>query len=143
MAADSKRNRNRCSVEREPLAFTEAITRDLVVGSTLSVTITRYHVQIEIARIIGLLLIVYRLIVYFVVAFMPLDIANIFGDNVKRIRESKNWSQEKLSEKADLHRTYISQIESGKRNPTLLIVQQLAEALGVKPSKLLEEEGKH
>jgi transcriptional regulator with XRE-family HTH domain len=74
---------------------------------------------------------------------MPLDIANIFGDNVKRIRESKNWSQEKLSEKADLHRTYISQIESGKRNPTLLIVQQLAEALGVKPSKLLEEEGKH
>jgi transcriptional regulator with XRE-family HTH domain len=39
---------------------------------------------------------------------------------------------------ADLHRTYVSGVERGIRNPTVLIVAKLANALGVEPSKLLE-----
>jgi transcriptional regulator with XRE-family HTH domain len=63
-----------------------------------------------------------------------------FGSNVRHIRESKGWSQDTLSEKSGLHRTYISGIERGIRNPTIAIVQQIALALGVSPSKLLESE---
>ncbi|MGA7750782.1 MAG: helix-turn-helix transcriptional regulator [Gallionella sp.] len=60
------------------------------------------------------------------------------GNNVRRIRESKGWSQDKLSEESGLHRTYISGIERGVRNPTIEIVQEIALALGVSPSQLLE-----
>lgn len=60
-----------------------------------------------------------------------------FGANVRRWRESKNWSQENLAEAADLHRTYISGIETGARNPTLTVVLRLAEALGATPAELL------
>ena len=60
------------------------------------------------------------------------------GNNVRRIRESKGWSQDKLSEESGLHRTYISGIERGVRNPTIEIVQEIALALGVNPSQLLK-----
>lgn len=60
------------------------------------------------------------------------------GNNVRRIRESKGWSQDKLSEESGLHRTYISGIERGVRNPTIEIVQEIALALDVSPSQLLE-----
>lgn len=63
------------------------------------------------------------------------------GTNIRRIREAKSWSQEKLSEESGLHRTYISGIERGKRNPTIEIVHEIALALKVAPSKLLESEG--
>jgi len=65
----------------------------------------------------------------------------LFGNNVRRLRESKGWSQEDLAEKADLHRTYVSGIERGVRNPTLTIVFKLADALGVAPAVLLERRG--
>jgi len=64
----------------------------------------------------------------------------IFGKNVRRIRESKEWSQDKLSEESGLHRTYISGIERGVRNPTIKIVQEIALALGVSSSQLLGSE---
>lgn len=62
----------------------------------------------------------------------------ILGENVRRIRESKGWSQDKLSEVSGLHRTYISGIERGVRNPTIKIVQEIAVALAVSTSQLLE-----
>lgn len=61
------------------------------------------------------------------------------GNNVRRIRESKGWSQDKLSEESGLHRTYISGIERGVRNPTIEIVQEIALALDVSPSQLLKD----
>ncbi len=64
---------------------------------------------------------------------------NILGENVRKYRELNNWSQEELAEAAHLHRTYISGIERGIRNPTLFIIYQLAAALNVEPSKLLSE----
>jgi len=61
-----------------------------------------------------------------------------FGLRVRQKRESLGLSQEKFAELADLHRTYISGIERGVRNPTLTVVQKLAKALKVKPGNLLD-----
>lgn len=54
-----------------------------------------------------------------------------FGKNVAKIRKKKKLSQEKLAEKANIHRTYIGQIEQGKRNIALKNVAKIAKALGV------------
>ncbi len=67
-----------------------------------------------------------------------MDIKAVVGRNVKQYREAKGLSQEQLAFEADLHRTYVSGVERGVRNPTVLIVAKLAVALGVEPSKLLE-----
>lgn len=68
-----------------------------------------------------------------------MNIQVTFGLNVKRIREQKGWSQDLLSEKSLLHRTYISGIERGVRNPTIEIVAQLSNALNVSISELFKE----
>jgi transcriptional regulator with XRE-family HTH domain len=54
-----------------------------------------------------------------------------FGSKVRHYRLKKNISQEKLADMAELHRTYIGQIESGKRNVALRNIQKLSKALGV------------
>lgn len=69
-----------------------------------------------------------------------MNITQRFGKNIRKLRESKGWSQERLAEAANLHRTYISQIECGTRNPTLLIVARIAQALDTQPALLLQEE---
>jgi transcriptional regulator with XRE-family HTH domain len=58
-----------------------------------------------------------------------MKITEKFGQRVKEIRQSKGISQEELSIKAQLHRTYISSIELGKRNVSLLNIEKLAKAL--------------
>lgn len=70
-----------------------------------------------------------------------MNIQHIFGHNVRHVRESKGWSQDKLSEESGLHRTYISGIERGVRNPTIEIAQQIAIALNVTVSELFVEQG--
>ena len=54
-----------------------------------------------------------------------------FGAKVRKYRLKKNLSQEKLAEFADLHRTYIGQVECGKRNVALKNIAKLAKALNV------------
>ena len=54
-----------------------------------------------------------------------------FGTKIRSLRLKKRLSQEKLAELADLHRTYIGQIETGKRNIALKNIAKLAEALKV------------
>jgi transcriptional regulator with XRE-family HTH domain len=68
------------------------------------------------------------------------DTKKQFGRNVRRIREAKGWTQEDLAEASTLHRTYISGIERGARNPTLTVILLLASALKVPASELLPEE---
>jgi CheY-like chemotaxis protein/DNA-binding XRE family transcriptional regulator len=58
------------------------------------------------------------------------DLKKEFGAELKRRRMKSGISQERLAEMADLHRTYISAVESGKRNLTLESIQRLAQALG-------------
>lgn len=59
-----------------------------------------------------------------------------FGRNVARIRDERGFSQDKLAEKADLDRTYLSGIERGVRNPGIKVVVRLACALGVTVDRL-------
>lgn len=67
-----------------------------------------------------------------------MDIRKQLGLNVQRIRRQRRWSQEELAFQSGLHRTYINEIERGVRNPTVLVLAQLAKGLGVTPSALLE-----
>ncbi|HWD90736.1 MAG TPA: helix-turn-helix transcriptional regulator [Verrucomicrobiae bacterium] len=64
---------------------------------------------------------------------------NVLGQNVRKWREQKALTQEALAERADLDPTYISGIERGVRNPSVLSVVRIARALGVTTSKLLEK----
>lgn len=66
-----------------------------------------------------------------------MDVKKRLGLNVRRLREAKNLSQEKFAFEAGIHRTYVSDIERGARNPTITIVDKLADALGVSASDLL------
>lgn len=61
-----------------------------------------------------------------------------FGLRVKELRAQKNISQEKLAEISDLDRTYISSVERGKRNISLLNIIKIAAALETNPSKLID-----
>ena len=59
-----------------------------------------------------------------------------FGQNVARIRNEREFSQDKLAEIAELDRTYLSGIERGVRNPGIKVVMGIARALGVSVSDL-------
>ena len=69
------------------------------------------------------------------------DVLAAFGGEVRRVRERAGISQEKLAELSGLHRTYISSVERGNRNLSLLNVVRLARALDLPPSKLLRTIG--
>lgn len=60
--------------------------------------------------------------------------------NMRRLRQSKGWSQEEFAHQAGLHRTYVSDLERGARNPTITVVDKLAVALGVPAGALFDEQ---
>lgn len=61
----------------------------------------------------------------------------MFGKKLREWRKRRGLSQEELAEKSHLHRNYVSDVERGTRNISLLNILALARALKVKPSKLL------
>lgn len=67
-----------------------------------------------------------------------MGIKDVLARNVRQIREERGWSQEELGELAEVHRTYVSQVERGLRNPTIEIVARLAKALKVSAADLLQ-----
>lgn len=66
-----------------------------------------------------------------------MDIRQRLGRNLRRLRDEKGLSQEAFAHEANIHRTYISDIERGARNPTITVVEKIALALGVTASELL------
>ena len=60
-----------------------------------------------------------------------------FGEKVRQIRKEKGFSQEELSYKAELHRTYIGMIERAEKNITLTNIEKIAKALEVEIKNLL------
>jgi len=63
-----------------------------------------------------------------------------FGDRLRALRAAGGWSsQEAFAHHAGLDRTYVSGIESGRRNPTLDVLVRVAGALGVSVSDLLSD----
>ncbi len=67
-----------------------------------------------------------------------MDVRKRLGRNVKRLRRQLGWSQEELAEHSKLHRTYISGIERGIRNPTITIVDRVAHALDCPIGQLVD-----
>jgi transcriptional regulator with XRE-family HTH domain len=68
-------------------------------------------------------------------------LANIqvqFGKSVRRLRERRKLSQEKLAELAGLHPTYLGRIERGRQNISLVNIGKIARALKTTPEKLLK-----
>jgi transcriptional regulator with XRE-family HTH domain len=65
-----------------------------------------------------------------------MDVRQRIGRNVQRIRRANGLSQEELSHRSDIHQTYLSGVESGKRNPSALVLARIAEGLGVDVSEL-------
>lgn len=66
-----------------------------------------------------------------------MDIRKRLGSNVRRLREAKGWSQERFADEAGIHRTYVSDIERGARNPTITVVEKLAKPFEVPAGALL------
>jgi len=66
------------------------------------------------------------------------DIAQRLGRNLRELRQQKGWSQEQLAFESGLHRTYVSDLERGSRNPTISVVDKLAKALGASLGDLLD-----
>jgi len=68
-----------------------------------------------------------------------MDVRRRVGLNLKRVREEQGLSQEAFADVCGLHRTYISGIERGVRNPTVVILDKIAKALKVPAGQLLED----
>ncbi len=59
------------------------------------------------------------------------------GEEVKRLREKKGYTQEQFAELLGIHRTYVNQIENNKKTPSFTLMVRIAEALGVSVKKFL------
>ena len=60
------------------------------------------------------------------------------GENLKRIRIKKNITQVEIAKKLGVDRSFVSNIENAKTNPTLATITSLAQALGVSTNELLK-----
>lgn len=66
-----------------------------------------------------------------------MDVRERVGLNVQRLRRAKDLSQEELAARAEVHQTYLSGVERGKRNPSVLVLDRIAKALGADVADLL------
>jgi transcriptional regulator with XRE-family HTH domain len=67
------------------------------------------------------------------------QICSVMGTNVKALRLALGLSQEELAFRAELDRTYISQIERGVSNPSVLVLLKVSDALGVELPELFSK----
>ncbi len=68
-----------------------------------------------------------------------MEVRRRIGLNVRRYREALDLSQEELAFDAKLHRTYLSGVERGVRNPTVTVIERIAKALKVPSARLLDD----
>lgn len=66
-----------------------------------------------------------------------MGLAQHFGRNVRRVRTERGVSIEALSNEVGLSYSYVGEIERGRRNPTLSVVERIAKALKVDPVELI------
>ncbi len=64
--------------------------------------------------------------------------AKKLGDNIRRIRLAKGMTQGDLCRKLEVDRGYMSNVESGKKNPTLSTIERIAKALDVSIDELMK-----
>jgi transcriptional regulator with XRE-family HTH domain len=70
-----------------------------------------------------------------------MDMRKIVGQNFGRIRREKGLTQEQIEERSGFSQQYLSGLEQGRRNPTVVTVYELAQALGVDYLDLLRPDG--
>lgn len=75
--------------------------------------------------------------IMFLMTYMK-DINKRVGDNIRKFRQKKGWSQEQLASEANLHRAYVGQIERGEKNIGLQNLQKIAEALNISIAALVK-----
>ncbi len=70
---------------------------------------------------------------------MPKDVGleRLFGRILRELRTERGLSQEELGFESNYHRTYISQLERGQKNPSLKAIFRLARVLGIRPSEMI------
>lgn len=69
-----------------------------------------------------------------------MDMRKLVGRNVRKYRLERGMTQEVFAERSGLGQNYLSDLERGKRNPTVVTLWELAQALDVKPSSLIEQD---
>lgn len=70
-----------------------------------------------------------------------MDVRQTFGTNVRRLRLERGMSQEEFGFHAGIDRTYVSGVERGLRNPSLILADKFAQGLNVELHELLKREG--
>jgi len=72
-----------------------------------------------------------------------MDMRKLVGRNLARLRDQKGLTQEQLADRSGFSQQYISGLERGRRNPTVVTLYELAQALGVSHVELVKPDGKH
>ena len=67
-----------------------------------------------------------------------MDVSIVFGKVLRQLRKGKGLSQEQLGFDANLRRTYVSILELGQQQPSLITISKLANALDIKASRMIE-----
>lgn len=67
-----------------------------------------------------------------------MDMRKLVGSNAARIRKEKGLTQEQLAERCGLSQQYLSKLERGRRNPTIVTLYEIANALGVSHVDLVQ-----
>ena len=68
-----------------------------------------------------------------------MDVRRVIGQNVRRLRLARDLSQEAVANLMGVDRAYVSALELGRRNPTVITLWHVAEALGASLTDLVEE----
>lgn len=66
-----------------------------------------------------------------------MDVVQLLGVNVRHHRKLKGMTQDQLAAAAEMERSYVSDLERGTRNPSVVALGRLANALGIQPHQLL------
>ena len=67
-----------------------------------------------------------------------MDMRKLVGDNCARIRKQRGLTQEELAELCGLSQQYLSDLERGKRNPTIVTIYEISQALGVSHLEMVQ-----
>lgn len=70
-----------------------------------------------------------------------MDMRKLVGRNFARLRREKGLTQEEVEARSGLSQQYLSSLERGRRNPTLITLYELAQALGVSHVDLVKPDG--
>jgi transcriptional regulator with XRE-family HTH domain len=66
-----------------------------------------------------------------------MDVGRRVGANIRQLRKAQGLSQEELAHRAEMHRTFVSQIERAVKSPTLETLDKIAKALDVPLTKIV------